>query len=427
MEENPEQLVIEQKTRISQLEKIIKKNEREIYRLQNTIEKEKIYANIKANQMIVHTIAQRERDRYLQLLLSNSPNIIMCFDHTEHIVFFSDVFLKLSGKTEKSVSGRQLKEILDGFCGKEIISSLIDNLHTVISTNKPCSVSVEIGLKNDDKNRIYFINIIPMTSNQADNEGAMAIFHDITDIENSREEAERANAAKSEFLSNMSHEIRTPLNAITGMAAIANNSNSIERKNHCLKEIDRATIHLLRIINDIFDMSKMETNKLTLSMEIFEFEKMIQKIETAVKIKTYEKKQVFSYDLDKTIPQILVGDEQRLFQIIMNLLSNSVKFTPEGGTISLSAHLAEMENDICFIQIEISDTGIGISPEQQTRLFTPFQQIDSSMSRRYGGTGLGLAISKSLVKLMGGNIWIKSELGKGATFAFTFTARSKIK
>ena len=423
MKENQEQLVIKQQTRITELEKIVRKKEREISRLQTSMEQEKIYANTKINQIVGYSIAQREQDRYFHLLLSNSPNIIICFDHTGHIVFFSDILLKLTGKTNDSTSGKQISEVLGGFCKKEIITVLTDNLRMVLAENKPCSVSAEIGTEAGDGRRKYIITIIPMTSSETGNEGAMAIFYDITDIEHSREEAERANAAKTEFLSNMSHEIRTPLNAITGMTAIAKGSTNIGYKNDCLEKIDTASKHLLDIINDIFDMSKIEANKLKLSSERFSFEKTIQAVVNDINSKINEKHQNFSMSLDKTIPEALKGDAQRLAQIITNLLSNAAKFTPEGGTVSLTAHLARTENDIFTIQVEISDTGIGISAEQQSRLFSPFQQLDSGTSRRFGGTGLGLAISKRLVEMMGGNIWVKSELGKGALFAFTFRAK----
>ena len=234
--------------------------------------------------------------------------------------------------------------------------------------------------------------------------------------------AEKASLAKSEFLAQMSHEIRTPMNAIIGMTALAKLASEAERKDYCLEKIEGASIHLLGVINDILDMSKIEANKLELSFAAFSFGKMIKKVVDVVDFRFREKNQDFSPDVEAGIPDFLIGDEQRLSQVITNLLSNAAKFTPEGGHVGLTARLREISGDECVVEIMVSDTGIGVSPEQQSRLFESFVQADSSTSRKYGGTGLGLAISKRIVTMMGGKIWIDSELGKGATFTFTIKA-----
>ncbi|MDR2825574.1 MAG: response regulator [Deltaproteobacteria bacterium] len=231
--------------------------------------------------------------------------------------------------------------------------------------------------------------------------------------------AQAANKAKSEFLANMSHEIRTPMNAILGMTSIAKSSDSPERKAYCLDKIESASVHLLGVINDILDMSKIEANKLELSPTHFVFEKMLQRVVNVINYRTEEKHQTFSVHIDDKIPFALIGDDQRLAQVITNLLSNSVKFTPEDGSITLTARLLQETDDLCSIQIEVSDTGIGISKEQSARLFRSFEQAESNTTRLYGGTGLGLAISKRIVEMMGGRIWIESEIGKGSTFLFS--------
>jgi signal transduction histidine kinase/ActR/RegA family two-component response regulator len=233
------------------------------------------------------------------------------------------------------------------------------------------------------------------------------------------EAARAASKAKSEFLANMSHEIRTPMNAILGMTSIAKTSASLERKNYCLDKIESSSVHLLGVINDILDMSKIEANKLELSPTHFEFEKMLQRVVNVISYRAEERHQTFSVHIDDKIPFALIGDDQRLAQVITNLLSNSVKFTPEGGAITLSAHLLQEKDGLCAIQIEVADSGIGISKEQSARLFNSFEQAENNTTRVYGGTGLGLAISKRIVEMMGGKIWIESEMGKGATFLFT--------
>ncbi|MDR0502479.1 MAG: transporter substrate-binding domain-containing protein [Treponema sp.] len=236
-------------------------------------------------------------------------------------------------------------------------------------------------------------------------------------------EAEAANQAKSVFLANMSHEIRTPLNAIIGMTIICKKANDIEKKNYSLGKIEEASNHLLGIINDVLDMSKIEANKLELSYINFNFKKMIQKTATVINFRVEEKHQKLYIDIDNNIPGFLVGDDQRLAQVITNLLSNAVKFTQEEGEIRLHASLLKKTDNICELQIEVADNGIGISPEQQAKLFNAFNQADSGTSRKYGGSGLGLVISRRIVEMMGGEMRIESAFGKGAKFIFNIKAQ----
>ena len=224
--------------------------------------------------------------------------------------------------------------------------------------------------------------------------------------------------AKSSFLANMSHEIRTPMNAIVGMTTIAKNSDSIDKKNDCLEKITVASKHLLGIINDILDMSKIEAQKFELADEEFYFDRMIENICTMIADRMDEKSQTFYLECDSNIPQKLIGDELRFSQVMANILSNAVKFTPEHGTISLKIRLgANTERDVEIIT-DVIDTGIGVTLEQQISLFNAFEQADAGISRKFGGTGLGLAISKNIISLMGGNISLKSEEGKGSCFSF---------
>ncbi|GHV84708.1 hypothetical protein AGMMS50230_03160 [Spirochaetia bacterium] len=233
------------------------------------------------------------------------------------------------------------------------------------------------------------------------------------------EQALQASLAKGNFLSNMSHEMRTPMNAIIGMTAIGKNAKDLEKKNYAFEKVEDASTHLLGVINDILDMSKIEANKLELSLSSFNFEKMLHKVVNVINFRVEERKQVFYVTIDKQIPGSLIGDDQRLSQVITNLLSNAVKFTPEEGTIRLNAQYQDEGEDDCIIRVEVIDSGIGITEEQQSRLFNSFVQAESSTTRKYGGTGLGLAISKQIVELMGGKILIESKLGKGASFIFT--------
>ena len=230
---------------------------------------------------------------------------------------------------------------------------------------------------------------------------------------------ELASRAKSEFLSNMSHEIRTPIGAVIGMANIGLKKSCVEGKNYALNKILGASTHLLGIINDILDMSKIEANKLELSETEFIIREMIKNVTEITRIQTEKKKQNFTVKLDDEIPELLYGDNQRLAQVITNLLSNAIKFTPVEGSVVFSGSLVSETEAACVLLFEVSDTGIGITEEQKAKLFNSFQQADSSTSRHYGGTGLGLALCKRIVEMMGGDISVDSVAGEGSTFSFS--------
>ena len=233
-----------------------------------------------------------------------------------------------------------------------------------------------------------------------------------------RIQAEEASKAKTIFLSNMSHEIRTPLNAIIGMTTIGKMSVEADKKDISFNKIEGASKHLLGIINDILDMSKIEANKLELSLVNFELDRMIQKVVDILQPRIDEKRQDFRVYIEKEIPEALVGDDQRLSQVIANLLSNAIKFTPEEGSIRLDARLISEKDEMCRLLICVSDTGIGIATEQKERLFESFEQADSRIARNFGGTVLGLPISKRIVEMMGGELCVDSEPGNGAAFVF---------
>jgi PAS domain S-box-containing protein len=249
--------------------------------------------------------------------------------------------------------------------------------------------------------------------------GVLGIARDITTRKKAEKAILAASEAKSLFLATMSHEIRTPINAIIGMTAIGKKSADMEVKNYTLTKIEDASTHLLGIINDILDMSKIEADKLKLSSVEFNFERMLQRVIDVINFRVMEKRQKFSVNIDEKVPRLLVGDDQRLAQVIINLLSNAVKFTPQEGEVCLTVSLMDKREGVCELRLEVADSGIGISPEQQEKLFSAFGQAENGISREFGGTGLGLAISKRIVDLMDGSIWIESEAGKGSRFIFT--------
>ena len=232
-----------------------------------------------------------------------------------------------------------------------------------------------------------------------------------------KDNAERANRAKSDFLSNMSHEMRTPMNAIIGMTAIAKKAENEERKSYALERVEESAKHLLRIINDILDMSKIEANKFEITNIEFELKNLLQKTISFSHLDT--RKQTLRLKVDDNVPSHFFGDDQRLTQVMTNLLSNASKFTPEEGKISIEISLLSEEDNVCELQFKVTDSGIGIAPEHLDKVFNVFEQAESGTTRKYGGTGLGLPISKRIVELMGGQMNVYSELGKGSQFVFT--------
>ena len=305
------------------------------------------------------------------------------------------------------------------------IESDPDDIFQKLFVNDTSSMNTgEITVSANEGTKYYSI-VKDLIIDNGYNTGYIVTFTDISsykqmidEISQLKYKADSASNAKGMFLANMSHEIRTPMNAIIGMTSIGKAADDIKRKDDSLLKIEESSTYLLGIINDILDMSKIESGKFELSNVEFDFEGMFRKVTNIVSFRTKEKNQKLLVSIDEKIPDVLIGDDQRLAQVITNLMGNSVKFTPDKGTVSVESKLIDEENGICTIQIDVSDTGIGISPEQQKKLFKSYQQADSDTTRNFGGTGLGLAISKKIVEMMDGKIWVESELNKGSHFIF---------
>jgi len=354
-------------------------------------------------------------------IVENSPQFIIYLSPGGGVNYVNPAALNLTGHTTTEIMANGLELIFGAETAQKIKDTYIPN------TLQKETDNFEINMTRKDGK----IRILAFTSFTAEKGNIGAIAQDVTEMREmetelitAKEQAEQSSRAKSEFLSRMSHEMRTPMNAIIGMTNIAKISKDPNKKTNCLEEIENASRHLRRLIDDVLDISSLEKNTVNPEHSNFSFIIMLQNVLKGVKLHTEEKQQTLSYNVDQLIPDMLFGDEKRLAQVIQNLLMNATKFTPANGAIQLNARVFGKESGVVILMIEISDNGIGIPKEKQATIFSSFEQADGSLSREFGGAGLGLTISKYIVEMMGGKLWVESELGKGAKFTFTFKAKN---
>ncbi|MDP3191713.1 response regulator [Rhodoferax sp.] len=369
--------------------------------------------------------ALRDQQYYTRSLIESNIDALMTTDPSGIITDVNQQMGVLTGCTRDELIGAPFKNYFTDPQRAEA------GIRLVLSNKKVTDYELTAHARGGKETAVSY-NATTFYDSEGKLQGVFAAARDVTErkrldqvlleknveLESARLEADRANLAKSDFLANMSHEIRTPMSAIIGMSYLALKTEMTSRQRDYITKIQGSGRHLLGIINDILDLSKIEAGKLTVEHTEFELEKVLSSVADLMAEKAAAKGLELVFDLDKNVPRYLVGDPLRLGQVLINYSNNAVKFT-ERGEVDIIIRLKEQTDHDVLLYCAVRDTGIGLTGEQTGRLFQSFSQADNSTTRKFGGTGLGLVIAKKLAELMGGEVGVASEPGKGSTFWFT--------
>jgi PAS domain S-box-containing protein len=372
-----------------------------------------IAANVGVAIQNARLFTEVERQRgYLESLVSITPAAVVVLDADERVTDWNPAAAELFGYSAEEAVGRPIDDLVFGANengqeeGRELMAEAISDgrAQRITRRRRRDGTLVDVELM-----------LVPLTVDGA-HAGFLGVYHDVTELQRARQEAEAATHAKSAFLATMSHEIRTPMNAVIGMTDLLLSTDLTGEQREFAEIVHSSGDALLHVIDDILDYSKIEAGKLDLEHEPFRLRDCVEGALDIVAPRAWEKGIELGCLIDETVPAGIVGDEARLRQVLLNLLSNGVKFTEEGGEVFVLVDAEARGGGACRLELSVRDTGIGIPEDRMNRLFTSFSQVDTSTTRRFGGTGLGLAISKRLVELMGGAISVESEHGSGSTF-----------
>ena len=377
-----------------------------------------------ANEQLEHRVDERTeelqtRENRLWDLYENAPIAYVSIDGDGHILKHNLALAELTGYPRQEFEDITWSAISQHSEREDEC----DNAAR-IAAGETC-LDVRVAIRRKDGSTVFTsASSLPVFEGASLEEIRVSLL-DVTEreqavalLEEAKKIAEEANQTKSDFLANMSHEIRTPMNAIIGMSYLALQTQLDTKQRNYIEKVNRSADELLGIVNDILDFSKIEAGKLSLERIDFRLEDVLDNLSNLLGLKAEEAGLNLIFDIAPDTPLALIGDPLRLGQILVNLGNNAVKFT-EKGDVVVTIHPVELDDDQVCLQFDVTDTGIGMTREQQTHLFQPFSQADSSTTRTYGGTGLGLAICRKLTDMMGGQIWVNSTAGEGSVFSFT--------
>lgn len=362
-----------------------------------------------------------EQVRLLSLVASKTANGVIITDKDGKVTWVNDSFTEITGYTLEDVLSRRAGDLLlgDGTNLDELA-----RVRELSAQQKPYNLET-LNYRKDNEPVWLSVSNTPVFDNKGAVIRQIEIINDITlrkyaefELIRAKEEALQLSKAKEMFLSVMSHEIRTPLNAVLGLSRVLHEENTSEEQAESLSLLKFSAENLMALINDILDLTKIETGNLELEQTEVPLKELISKTMSSVQFKAVEKGIAFRSEIDANVPELIKGDDTRLYQILMNILGNSLKFT-EKGEIKLKLDMVEETQGSVFLKFQISDTGIGIPSDKLGQIFEVYKQAGTDTTRKYGGTGLGLSITKKLIELHHSEIFVESKVGEGTKFTFT--------